>query len=186
MNMTAATQSQATATDAPRKASWLPLAVTLVVAIIVWILYLLMQAGTVEAPERTATRFILPAGFSGSVKVYYGVEGREPLPEQEGFRIVEVPPSGIVAISSEPLYGRALDQFVRLADDQTAEPETLGYHYVRDRKNGITGDNKEYFLRPEEMEQRDTELVRHGIIDPRDGTPKYGVPYELFTIRDDF
>ncbi len=172
------------AASASSKSSWLPIIAVAFTMLAAWGVFALMQRGVEPAPQRMPTRFVLPQEFSGPVKVYYGFQSAEPLTEEDGYRIVAVPPSGVVLTSSEPLYGQALDQFVRL--DAEGNPETLGYHFIRDRKGGLTGDGQEYFLRPEELELRDGELIRWGIINPADGTPKYGVPYELFTIRDDF
>jgi hypothetical protein len=166
------------------KKSWIPLVLTLLVTGFTLFLLFLMQSNSVQAPPRTPTRYILPDSFSGSVKVYYGVADSPALREQDGMRIAEIPNTGYLLTSSEPLYGQARDEFVRLTEG--GEPVTLGYQYIRDRKNGVTGDNKEYFLRPEELQIRDGELLRHGIVQLPEGTPRYGVAYELFTVRDDF
>ncbi len=166
------------------KRSWTPLVMTLLVTGLTLLLLYLMRANSVEAPRRTPTRYVLPDSFSGPVKVYYGVAGSPALLEDGGMRIAEIPNTGYLLTSSEPLYGQARDQFVRLVEG--GEPVTLGYQYIRDRKNGVTGDNKEYFLRPEELQIRDGELLRHGIVQLPEGIPRYGVAYELFTVRDDF
>jgi len=169
---------------AETKTSWVPLIAVVVTVLVLGVLFALMRSGAVEAPPRMPVRYILPPDFAGPVKIYYDMENADPIPVEDGVRIIEIPPSGIVLTSSDPDYGQAVDEFLRATGD--GELESLGFHYIRDRKSGMTGDNKEYFLRPEELAQRDTELVRHGVVTQPDGLPKYDVPYVLFTVRDDF
>jgi len=64
-------------------------------------------------PTRRPTTYIVPAGFSGQVRVRYGVGGSPALPIVRGAFQVRVPSSGEVVTATAIEYGLADDRYYR-------------------------------------------------------------------------
>ena len=181
---------------ASKKVSIIPwLAVAIVCAVIVAWLAQILQS-TEEVPDRTPRKFFLPVQFTGKIKLTYGVEGAEPLAVEDGYKIIDVPLSGIVETSSNQEWGRAVDEFYRelpRPNEEGEEYERLSFSHVKVHKSGFVGDENEFYETPEELKNRDPERVAYFEENKEelqqkvtDGITDVGVPtYELFLIRDD-
>lgn len=56
-------------------------------------------------------RYYLPEKYAGWVCVSFNVDGAPPLPIEDGFLVVKLPPNGILKTSSEPRFSPKHDQF---------------------------------------------------------------------------
>lgn len=169
--------------DRRPKHSRLPIAVAVLVTLaglaVVW----QVQRATEKPPLREPNKYVLPAGFTGKIKIIYQVEGAPPLEVQDGYRVIDVPPSGQVSTSSEMLYGTAVDLFVRRLPEGGTEELTVMHLGLR--KNGLVGDKNEFFESTEELARRDEDFARRGALDA-EGRPILDKPYEMIIIRDEF
>lgn len=165
----------------PPKFSLVPLSVVLLITLAGIGMLLQIQRSTVDPGERIPNRYIFVPQFSGKVKITYNVPDAPELPVEDGVRIVEVPPSGLLETSSPILYGTAHDEFYRRM--MGGGEERLTVQHIKMRKNGITGDRNEFFTSPNELEERDRWMEMMGFeYDDSEG----GLRYELIEIRDDF
>jgi hypothetical protein len=59
---------------------------------------------TQEKP-RLSNRYLIPAGYTGWVKVYYGVRDAKPFPTEGAYNVLVIPTDGELKTSSEVQYG---------------------------------------------------------------------------------
>lgn len=151
---------------------------------------------TAPVPERTPKKIFLPVSYTGKIKITYGVDNADPLNKEDGFYIIDVPLSGIVTTSTKMEWGRAVDEFYRelpAPNEAGEEYERLSFNHIKNHKSGLVGDDEEFFESPEELKQRDPEVVAtyEEIKDEAQkkmtaGESDIGIPaYEMFIIRDD-
>ncbi|MCB2155030.1 hypothetical protein KQI84_09090 [bacterium] len=161
--------------------SWIPIATALGLALIM--IFVFVDFDRAVAPERTPNSYVLPPGFSGHVKILYEVEDAEPLAIEDGFRVLPINASGYLETSSKMLYGHAEDRFLRRKPEGGFEELTL--QDLKIRKNGLEGDQKEYFASAtEELPKRDAMFQAQGRVDA-DGENILGHPYEIMVFRGD-
>jgi len=87
-----------------------------------------------EAPP--GTRWILPDAFLGCVEVVYEVPGAAPLPEEEGFQVIVVPPElgGLEAQGTTPA-GRPIRWRLATSSSQRfSEWQRVEVYYMRETK----------------------------------------------------
>jgi hypothetical protein len=60
---------------------------------------------------RRASRFLIPEGYTGWVRVEFEVQGAPPLPEEAGQNVLRIPPNGLLRTSSPEQYGWARDAY---------------------------------------------------------------------------
>lgn len=60
---------------------------------------------------RPASRFLIPEGYIGWVRIEFGVQGAPPLPMEGGEYILKIPPDGVLRTSSAEQYGWARDHY---------------------------------------------------------------------------
>lgn len=60
---------------------------------------------------RHASRFLIPDGYTGWVRVEFDVQGAPPLPIEDGQYILKIPPDGVLRTSSAEQYGWAKDHY---------------------------------------------------------------------------
>lgn len=185
MNQTPATAARAPMPNAKTiaKHSWLPHILSAVILAGAFLFYLQITSNTVPPPERTPNRYVVPAVFSGNVKIVFGVEGAPELAlDDEGYRVIEIPRTGLLETSTPIEYGHAEDLFLRrLPGGQMQE---LTPRYISDRKVGRLGDNKEFFRLATELEARDARYREEGLVD-ENGDNILGNPYEIFVVSQD-
>ncbi|MEQ8818902.1 MAG: hypothetical protein RLY93_01560 [Sumerlaeia bacterium] len=141
-----------------------------------------------KPPRRAPMTFVLPAGFSGEIKVLYEVEGAPPLPVDEaGHVLLDIPPSGRLETSSPLEYGQSADDLF-LRELTGGGTEELNIGYLKRRVNGLEGDSKEFFHDPEqELPLRRQELEQQGRLDASGNVIKPPArPYQIVVVRDDF
>lgn len=79
------------------------------------------------AKQRRPSRFIVPDGYVGWVKVYYNVKDAPALPLEEGYYLLKFPDSGILKTSSAPEYGEASDEYYYYSDNTRRPLKTSFY-----------------------------------------------------------
>src|ERR1019366_2011871 len=60
---------------------------------------------------RPASRFLIPEGYTGWIRIEFEVQGAPPLPVEAGEYIVKIPPDGVLRTSSAEQYGWARDHY---------------------------------------------------------------------------
>ena len=60
---------------------------------------------------RPASRFLIPDGYTGWVRIEFEVQGAPPLPMEGGEYILKIPPDGLLRTSSAEQYGWAKDHY---------------------------------------------------------------------------
>ena len=58
-----------------------------------------------------SSKFLIPSGYIGWIQVQYGVRGAPPLPVENGFYLIRVPPNGRVKTSTKQDFGWRRDEF---------------------------------------------------------------------------
>ena len=66
---------------------------------------------TVHKSTRPSSRFLIPEGYGGWVRVEFNVPGTPVLPIEKGQTIVKIPPEGVLKTSSPEQYGWANDSY---------------------------------------------------------------------------
>jgi hypothetical protein len=61
--------------------------------------------------QRRPSRYLVPEGYVGWVRVEFGVQGAPALPIEDGFYLVRFSPSGLLKTSSDIEYGIARDEY---------------------------------------------------------------------------
>jgi uncharacterized protein DUF6843 len=61
--------------------------------------------------QRRPSRYLIPDGYVGLVSIEYRVKGAPPLPIEDGFYLVKLPPGGLLKTSSAIEYGVAKDEY---------------------------------------------------------------------------
>src|SRR5438105_4417352 len=74
-----------------------------------WVLSPLVTGGC--GGVRRSERLLVPAGYVGWIEVQYGVKGAPPLPIENGWYVIRIPPEGRLQTSSEYQDGWAADEF---------------------------------------------------------------------------
>jgi uncharacterized protein DUF6843 len=65
----------------------------------------------VDAPIRHSSRFLIPEGYVGWVRIEFQVVGAPVLPIERGVDVFRIPPSGLLRTSSPEEFGWAKDQY---------------------------------------------------------------------------
>jgi hypothetical protein len=61
--------------------------------------------------SRPASRFLIPEGYTGWIRIEFEVQGAPPLPMEAGEYILKIPPDGVLRTSSAEQYGWARDHY---------------------------------------------------------------------------
>jgi hypothetical protein len=89
--------------------------IALAVGLASWIALALRGSG------RLASRFLVPEGYVGWVKIEFGVPGAPPLPMEGGKYIVRFPPSGFLKTSTPEQSRGGRDSYYYYSDSGTRE-----------------------------------------------------------------
>lgn len=158
---------QAADSGRPRKLSAIPILFVMITSAICLFIFTQVRQSTIEAPTRTPKVFVFPEGFSGKARVYYGLEGEQPLPlvkdPESGTEKYQLlfPASGEIRTSTPMEWGRAVDQFFLLVrkDNGTVVRRQVNYSGADVHKTGLLGDENEFFYSEEELALRDPKFV---------------------------
>ncbi|MDX9975639.1 MAG: hypothetical protein RBU21_21830, partial [FCB group bacterium] len=161
----------------------MPLALAIIATLLSGYLILRIQNHAVDPGTRMPSKFVLAPGVTGDIRINYEIEGAPPLPAADGYRVIRITPTRRVDTSSPMLYGKAQDLFMQELEDGSLEE--LDMHAVSVRKNGLTGDDNEYFHKTDELLRRNANMEALGLLGP-DGKPPLSTPYELITIRENY
>jgi hypothetical protein len=94
--------------EAPKRSSRIvvgALTLVLVTALAVWL------SVSARNSTRPASRFLIPEGYTGWIRIEFEVPEAPPLPMESGQYILKVPPDGILRTSSGQQYGWAKDHY---------------------------------------------------------------------------
>ncbi len=89
--------------------------VALAVGLTSWIAF------SIRASNRAASRFMIPDGYVGWVKVEFGVSGAPPLPMENGHYIVRLPGSGVLKTSTPEQPRSGKNSYYYYSDDHRRE-----------------------------------------------------------------
>jgi hypothetical protein len=76
--------------------------------------------------RRPAERFLIPAGYSGWVRVEFRQKGVPPLPTEDGRLLLKLDEQGTLRTSSEPQSGHGRDDFFYYAGDRRTPLSNAG------------------------------------------------------------
>jgi hypothetical protein len=66
---------------------------------------------SVRNSTRPASRFLIPEGYIGWIRIEFEVQGAPPLPIEAGEYVLKIPPGGVLRTSSAEQYGWARDHY---------------------------------------------------------------------------
>lgn len=81
-----------------------------VIGLVAW-----LSTGTHES-RRPSSRFLIPEGYVGWVRVEFEVQGASALPLEAGQAVLKIPPDGLLRTSSPEQYGWAKDYYFYYAE----------------------------------------------------------------------
>jgi hypothetical protein len=67
--------------------------------------------GSARNSTRPASRFLVPEGYTGWIRVEFEVQGAQPLPMDGREYVLKIPPDGVLRTSSAEQYGWARDHY---------------------------------------------------------------------------
>jgi hypothetical protein len=76
--------------------------------------------------RRPPERYLIPAGYTGWVRVDYRQPGAPALPSEDGRRMFQVNAQGTLQTSSDPRPGRGVDEFFYCAKDRRTPLSNAG------------------------------------------------------------
>jgi hypothetical protein len=74
---------------------------------------------------RPASRFLIPDGYTGWVRIEFEVQDAPPLAKEDGEYIVKIPSDGVPRTSSAEQYGWAKDHYYYYSAEGTPNPSPL-------------------------------------------------------------
>jgi hypothetical protein len=108
----------------------------------------------VRNSARRSSRFLIPEGYVGWVRVEFHISGAPPVAVEDGEYVFRVPPSGLLKTSSSEQYGWAKDRYyydskagVRMLPD-TGQGESLIWGKINGEESGSQGHRtyEEFFV----------------------------------------
>ena len=76
--------------------------------------------------RRPPERFLIPAGYSGWVRVDFRQKGTPPLPMEDGRLLLKLSAQGTLQTSSDPQLGHGRDDFFYYSGDRRAQLSNAG------------------------------------------------------------
>jgi hypothetical protein len=76
--------------------------------------------------RRPPERYLIPAGYTGWVRIDFRQRNAPPLPVEDGRRLIKFDASGKAATSSNPQSGHGKDEFFYYSGDQRTTLSTAG------------------------------------------------------------
>jgi uncharacterized protein DUF6843 len=143
------------------KRSWIfPESASHAARLLVGALTLVLLAGlavwlgmSIRNSTHRSSRFLIPEGYTGWIRIEFEVQGAPPLPMEGGQYVLKIPSDGVLRTSSAEQYGWAKDQYyyysgqgVRALPD--SGPAELIWGKVNGEESGVSGKRKyeEFFV----------------------------------------
>ena len=82
-------------------------------------------------PSLKPSKFLVPDGYVGWVRLEHGVKGAQPVPLEQGAKIFKFPESGILYTSTEGPTRGAEDEYFYYSQDGSKHPIVMDYHAAR-------------------------------------------------------
>ena len=120
-------------------------------------LALLLGMGTVNSTHRSS-RFLIPEGYTGWIRIEFEVQGAPPLPMEGGQYVLRIPSEGVLRTSSAEQYGWAKNSYyyysaqgVRSLPDSGSA--VLIWGKINGEESGASGKRKyeEFFVGTEQQ-----------------------------------
>ncbi len=94
-----------------------------------------------------SSRFLIPEGYTGWIRVEFEVPGAPPLPMESGQYVLKIPPGGVLQTSSAEQYGWAKDSYFYYAGQGArpipdSGPDELIWGKINGEKSGASGKRK--------------------------------------------
>src|SRR5579863_2671002 len=103
--------------------------------------------------QQRSSRFLIPEGYTGWIRIEFEVPGAAPLPVEGGQYIVKIPSTGMLQTSSPEQYGWADDHYYYYSAQNTrplpdSGPSGLVWGKINGEKAGASGPRKyeEFFV----------------------------------------
>lgn len=80
-----------------------------------------------QEKQRRPSRYLIPEGYVGWVRINFNVKGTPPIPIEEGHYLFKFPPSGLIETSSDLEYGWAKDEYYYYCGDTRRKLESTGW-----------------------------------------------------------
>jgi hypothetical protein len=150
-----------------------------------WLLSLLcafvgvvISAACQEVQKRRPSRYLIPEGYDGWIRVNFTVKDAPPLPVEEGYYLFKFPASGLLETSSDLEYGSASDEYYYYSGDSRRKLRATGWGeggMIWGEYNGSSGNSPErtnvhegFFVGTEE------EFNKYGPLRDENGNPRVG------------
>jgi len=78
--------------------------------------FLFSNSSACQHKERTPEKYLLPEGYAGWVRINYNIKDAAPLPKENGYYILRIPPTGMINTSSNGEVGWGRDEFYYYSD----------------------------------------------------------------------
>jgi len=96
---------------------------------------------------RPASRFLIPEGYEGWVRIEFEVHGAPPLPLEDGEYVLKVPADGVLRTSSAEQYGWAKDHYYYYSAQGVSSlpdsgPAALIWGKINGEESGVAGKRK--------------------------------------------
>jgi len=118
---------------------------------------LLLAMGTANSTHRSS-RFLIPDGYTGWIRIEFEVQGAPPLPMDAGQYVLRIPSDGILRTSSAEQYGFAKDHYYYYSTQGArplpdSGPAVLIWGKINGEESGASGTRKyeEFFVGTEQQ-----------------------------------
>ncbi|MFZ0417627.1 MAG: hypothetical protein WAM04_05960 [Candidatus Sulfotelmatobacter sp.] len=96
-----------------------------------------------------SSRFLIPEGYTGWIRIEFEVQGAAPLPMDGGEYVLRIPADGVLRTSSAEQYGWAQDHYYYYSAQGTRSlPDSLIWGKINGEASGASGKRKyeEFFV----------------------------------------
>jgi len=120
--------------------------------------------------ERRPSKYLIPEGYVGWVRINYLVKGAAPIPIEDGYEVFRFPVSGELNTSLDIDAGWAKDEYYYYSADGKKLVPIVETQMIRGHGVINEGDGKEYeikrfvefFVGPDEEYRKSVERMKHG------------------------
>ena len=103
--------------------------------------------GSARNSTRPASRFLIPEGYTGWIRIEFEVQEAPPLPMEASEYILKIPPDGVLRTSSAEQYGWARDHYYYYSAQgmrplSDSGPAALIWGKIHGRESGASGTRK--------------------------------------------